>query len=159
MRPASGIPSGPAERTACPFAASVLDRRRLDSLEATVTYSLDGYGRAVLRLTPRRHGDRLLIKVGGELDLATADHLPNLLRGLGPDDCRDVHLDLTELDFIDLAGLTALRRADDVVRGRAGRMTIGGLRPLARRLAELTGLPLTVGDDATPGLSMEDRAR
>lgn len=82
-----------------------------------MTYSLDGHSPAVLGLTPQQQGGRMLIRLGGELDLATADHLPDLLRAMTPEDRREVHLDLTDLGFIDVVGLTSLRRADDVVRG------------------------------------------
>lgn len=115
-----------------------------------MTSCLDGYGPAVLFLTPERQVGPTLIRVGGELDLATADQLVDFVGAMAPEDCREVHLDLAGLGFIDLSGLTALRRADDVVRGRAGRMTVGGLRPLARRLVDLTALAVTIDDDARP---------
>lgn len=126
---------------------------------ATVTYSLDGHGPAVLRLSPERQGGRTVIRVGGELDLATADHLVEFVGAVASEDGREVHLDLTELGFVDVAGLTALRRAEEVVRGQAGRMTVGGLRPLARRMVDLIALPVTIEDDAPPQLKEKDRTR
>ena len=112
-----------------------------------MTYSLDGHGPAVLHLTPQPQGRRTVIGLGGELDLATADHLPDFLRAMTTEDCREVHLDLADLTFIDVVGLTALVRAGEVVRERAGRMTIGGLRPLTGRLIDILALPVTIDDD------------
>jgi anti-anti-sigma factor len=112
-----------------------------------VTLSLDGNGPAVLRLTPQLGSGGTVIRLSGELDIATADHLPRFVATLSPEDCRWVHLDLAGLAFIDAAGLAALVRANLVVDERSGRMTVGRPRPLARRLIELTALPLTVVDN------------
>jgi anti-anti-sigma factor len=108
-------------------------------------------------LTPQRRGDRMLIRVGGELDLATAEHLPDFLRSLPPEDRRQVHLDLADLHFVDVVGLAALRRADELIRGGGGRMTVGGLRPLARRRVGLTGLSALIEEDAPSRLGADAR--
>jgi anti-anti-sigma factor len=111
-----------------------------------VTYSSDGSGPAVLRLTPQPRPGVTVIRLSGELDLATADDLPRFIATLPPEDCRWVHLDLADLIFIDAAGLAALVRANLFVGERSGRMTVGRPRPLARRLIELTSLPLSLVD-------------
>jgi anti-sigma B factor antagonist len=118
---------------------------------------LDGHGPAVLRLTSRPGPGGTVIQVSGELDLATADRLPRLVATLTPTECRWVHLDLADLDFIDAAGLAALVRADLLVCDRSGRMTVGRPRPLARRLFELTALALTVVDDGSERDAVETR--
>ena len=107
---------------------------------------LDDPGRSELHLVPLRRDTGTLVQVSGELDLATAPDLPAFLHGLPPADCARVHLDLSGLRFLDAAGLESLARADAAVRGRSGRMTIGGLGPLARRLVEITSLPVTIDD-------------
>jgi anti-anti-sigma factor len=95
---------------------------------------------------PRRIGGTV-IQLEGERDVATANQLWRLVEALPPADCRWIHLDLADLVFIDAAGLTALIRADIVVKERSGRMTIGRPRPLARLLIGMTGLPTEVVDD------------
>jgi anti-anti-sigma factor len=113
-----------------------------------VTYSVDGRSATALTLTSGVWPGGTVVGLTGELDLATAGHLPRFVGALAPEDCRWVHLDLAGLDFIDAAGLTALLRAGAVVEERSGRMTVGRPRPLARLVMELTALPVTVVDHA-----------
>lgn len=113
-----------------------------------MTYSLDGHGPAVLQLTPQHDPGGTTITARGELDIATAEHLPAFVRALSDEQCAHLLLDLADLDFIDAAGLTALVRTDDLVRGRGGLMTVRGARPLVRHMVRITGLPLTLDADA-----------
>jgi len=47
---------------------------------------------------------------------------------------------LTQLTFIDAAGLRALVQARMLVHGRGGQLTLHGARPLLRRMLEITEL-------------------
>ena len=51
-----------------------------------------------------------------------------------------VRLDLTQLTFVDAAGLRALVQARMLVHGRGGQLTLHGARPLLRRMLEITEL-------------------
>jgi anti-sigma B factor antagonist len=125
------------------------------------TFSLDGHGPAALHLTPRRRTDGVVVRVDGELDIATAGHLVEFVRTLSSDECTHIQLDLTALGFVDASGFRALVQADSLVRSRNGRLTISGVRPLPRRLMEFLQLPVTIEADAacrTPATS-RDSAR
>ena len=111
-----------------------------------MNYSVECSAPTALTLTSRACPDGTVIDLAGELDMATADHLPDFVGALAPEDCRWVHLDLAGLDFIDAAGLSALVRARVRVEQRSGRMTVGRPGSLAGLLIELTALPVTVVD-------------
>lgn len=102
--------------------------------------SLDGHGPAVLHLSSRRGRTGLELCLGGELDIATAEHLIGVAGGLADADLQPLCLDLSELEFVDAAGLRAVLVVRRLVDARGGRLVLTGLRPLARRLLEITGL-------------------
>ena len=112
------------------------DDRRGSSLTLTV----DGHGSAALQVRPERGPEGIWLRLAGEMDIATADHLVDMIRPLPGPDLRRVRLDLAELVFIDASGLTALQQANMIVAGRGGRLTLHGVRPLLRRLLEVTDL-------------------
>lgn len=113
-----------------------------------MNYSVECSAPTALTLTSRVCPAGTVVGLAGELDMATAGHLPEFVGALAPEDCRWVHLDLAGLDFIDAAGLTALIRARAVVEQRSGRMTVGRPGSLAGLLIELTTLPVTIVDHA-----------
>ena len=105
-----------------------------------MTPTVDGRGPAILRVTPERGPDSISLRLAGEMDIATAHQLVDIVRPLSAADLRRVRLDLAELVFIDASGLTALLQASMIVAGRGGRFTLHGVRPLLRRLLEITDL-------------------
>jgi anti-anti-sigma factor len=104
-----------------------------------LTLTVDGHGPATLQVTPERAPDGISLRLVGEMDIATAHHLVDIIRPLPAPDLRG-RLDLAELDFIDASGLTALLQASMIVAGGGGRLTLHGVRPLIRRLLEITDL-------------------
>lgn len=87
-------------------------------------------------------GVRLVL--AGELDLATTPSLVHQLRRAERSNPATLELDLSEVTFVDVAGLTAMlaaaRRA-----GRAGRrLCVSHARPSVRRLFELTALDQSI---------------
>lgn len=91
--------------------------------------SLDGHGPAVLHLFARRVTGHLHLHGAGELHIATARHLVEVVETLPVVDLEQLCLDLTDLSFLDAAGLRALLTADTVVAGRDGGLRLTGLRP------------------------------
>ncbi len=79
----------------------------------------------------------LMIGLAGELDLAGADALVDLV--VCTDGQRTLVVDLAEVEFVDVAGLQALRSARRAAAGYGTRVTVTGARPPARRLLALTG--------------------
>ncbi|HWH09724.1 MAG TPA: STAS domain-containing protein [Solirubrobacteraceae bacterium] len=95
--------------------------------------------RAQLRVTVVGSGERTLVSVAGELDIATADEFTASLRDAlagGP-----VTLDLAELSFVDSSGLRALDGLLEEIDREGWTL---GIRPDVgrgvRQLLELTGM-------------------
>ncbi|WP_431676199.1 STAS domain-containing protein [Kitasatospora sp. KL5] len=80
-----------------------------------------------------------IVAARGDIDLATAPRLRRVLaRALKTH--RDVVLDLSEVTFIDCAGLGALVEARNLAGRRGGRLVLRGAGPCVVRLIRLTGL-------------------
>jgi anti-sigma B factor antagonist len=105
-----------------------------------LTISIDEPGPANLQVTYSRHPDATLLRLTGELDIASAPRLVETMRSLSVADMRHVRLDLTELTFIDASGIGVLVQVRMLVHGHGGRLTLHGIRPLLRRLLVITGL-------------------
>ncbi|HET6753240.1 MAG TPA: STAS domain-containing protein [Jiangellaceae bacterium] len=105
-----------------------------------LTISIDEPGPANLQVTSSRHPDATLLRLTGELDIASAPRLVETMRSLSVPDMRHVRLDLTELTFIDASGIGVLVQVRMLVHGHGGRLTLHGIRPLLRRLLVITGL-------------------
>jgi anti-sigma B factor antagonist len=80
-----------------------------------------------------------LVKVSGELDIATAGKLGRALEELGADGRRIV-VSLAEVWFIDAIAARRLLRARSVVEAAGGTLTLTDALPQAERLFELGGL-------------------
>lgn len=78
--------------------------------------------------------------LSGELDISGVHELWETLEALCDEGHRHVVLDLSELDFLDAAGLGVLVRAHRLFRDAGATLALAGLRPAHRRLLEITGL-------------------
>jgi anti-anti-sigma factor len=88
---------------------------------------------------------RTVIRLGGELDLATAPELDQLLN----DTSGEIIVDLDELEFMDAQGLTVLSAADRRARQHGDRVIVVHASPLVQRMFRITGLEhLLSGSDA-----------
>jgi anti-sigma B factor antagonist len=96
---------------------------------------------------------RSWVALTGELDLASAPQLQQVLDQLCRDGFREVVLDLAGLDFLSAIGLEVFVRADDQLRAVGGRLILNRPRPLARRILALTELDtvLTIQQATSPG--------
>ena len=101
---------------------------------------MDGHGPAVLHVTPEVGPRTVWLRLAGEMDVATAGHLTEVVRSLPADRLAQVRLDLSGLAFVDAAGLTALLQVEALVRAHDGRLTLHGPSPLILRLLAITGL-------------------
>jgi anti-sigma B factor antagonist len=70
-----------------------------------------------------RQGDRTLLSLSGELDIATVGELENALNGC-LDAGEDVVVDLRGLAFMDSSGVRALVEAHNSMREREGSLVI-----------------------------------
>jgi anti-sigma B factor antagonist len=83
---------------------------------------------------------RALVKVTGELDLATAAPLWAVLQGHVAAGRRFLRLDMSGVTFLDATALTGITRAHQELLVRRGTLVITGVRVLVSRVLRLTGL-------------------
>lgn len=62
----------------------------------------------MLALTESRIGHRLVLAVAGEIDMATAHSLSVALAGAAESGAAELWLDLTDVEFMDSTGITAI---------------------------------------------------
>jgi anti-sigma B factor antagonist len=87
----------------------------------------------------RRIGDRAILSVGGEVDLATAPHLRSAIDAVLDSGARELCVDLGATTFMDSSGLNVL--FDSQVRAEALQRRLAIVCPTGsvRRLFEVTG--------------------
>lgn len=83
---------------------------------------------------------RTTVGLHGELDLATAPRLRAVLGRLLRDGHRQVVVDLARLEFLSVAGLNVLVRADREFSEAGARVTLVDLTSTVRRILRITGL-------------------
>lgn len=91
-----------------------------------------------LALTVADSGSTRLLRIAGDLDLATAGRVTAALDRLDVHGTTLLVLDLQELDFLDLAGLRTILRADDYCKNHQIRLTVVRPSGFARRIFTLT---------------------
>lgn len=84
--------------------------------------------------------DGHLLRLTGELDMATAHKLRDQLTTLADDGARQVTIDLSELEFIDSTGLSVLVSGLKRLREQGGDLMLRSPRPGTRKILEITGL-------------------
>jgi anti-sigma B factor antagonist len=84
-----------------------------------------------------------IVSVGGEVDLASAPRLHALIwqaKERADDDPPRVIVDLSELEFMDTAGLGVLLEESNAIRQSGGRLCLVAREGPVTRLLEITGL-------------------
>jgi anti-anti-sigma factor len=92
-----------------------------------------------LSIRTSRDGNTATVAATGEIDLSTVDELRSAVTGAaeGVDQLR---LDLTDVEFIDSAGLGGLLELRSTLRGRAVTLVIDAGEGPVRQAMEITGL-------------------
>ena len=97
-----------------------------------------------LQISVNRQPGRTLMTVAGELDLASGPALEQRLHEQLPVD-RDLTVDLSQVRFIDAAGLRLLLAARRGVTQRGGRFSVARTSRSLDRLLALTGAGPALG--------------
>jgi anti-anti-sigma factor len=98
-----------------------------------------------LSIETRREDGLVTLVLRGEADIASLDRLEATLAQVRIDGARAVHVDLTELEFADVATLRHLMRFAQRARAKGHQVTTGGARPVLRKVAVLLGGEDTLG--------------
>jgi anti-anti-sigma factor len=94
----------------------------------------------------RRDPPRMVLVFKGELDLNGVSDVREPITDLLADGLTDVHVDLSQVAFIDSSGIALLVELySNVTERPGGRLRINGLTPAARRLLDICGLLETFG--------------
>jgi anti-sigma B factor antagonist len=93
-----------------------------------------------LRIDIRREGERAVVALDGELDMASAPRLERALQSeqIGPDTM--LVLDLQALQFIDSTGLRAILSLREAAHGRGQQFAVTRGSPQVQRLLDITGV-------------------
>lgn len=105
-------------------------------MAASVSVRKDG------RLTVRieQHGNSLVVRALGELDIATANSLDEELRRVWYCDASPILLDLGEVDFLDSVGMRSLLAVAKHSRENGNRLRIRLGSGAVRRVIEVSGV-------------------
>ncbi len=87
-----------------------------------------------------RQPEYAVMRVAGEIDIATVGQITDELSQLLADGCRYLVVDLSMTGFCDASGLSSLIVAQDRVRARRGWLRLVGPQPIVRKLFHVTGL-------------------
>jgi anti-sigma B factor antagonist len=94
---------------------------------------------STLEIHERRGSDEIVLALQGELDLCSGAELAERLADAADSGARVV-VDLTELEFMDPAGMGVLHRAALRAGEESWTLDLTGPRPNVRRLLRLTAL-------------------
>lgn len=116
-------------------------------------------GGTVVVITSVVTGPRVNIALAGDVDASNVDRLRVTLLTHIDAGRIEIGIDISELSFIDCAGLTAVLMASACARASGGSLRLqGGMQPMVRRIIELTGAaslltepPPAISGRADPG--------
>jgi anti-sigma B factor antagonist len=93
-----------------------------------------------LEIREEVEGARHTLKVGGELDIASARELEAELRRACSSGAKEVVLDLSGVDFLDSTGFRALIACKEFCQARGCRLTLTRATEPVQRVVDLSGL-------------------
>ena len=91
-----------------------------------------------------KSGDRVVVRVSGELDVCTAPTLKGRLNELIDDGAREIAVDLADLEFINTTGLCVFVKTLERLRPHDGRLLLRSPNRSVHKTLEITGLDQTL---------------
>ena len=101
----------------------------------------------LLELTVIVDVDGCQVQLRGDLDLCSAPLLEENLAALRDSGCRDVTIDISQLEFCDCSGLNVLLKAHAALQQEGGGLTLAGITGPVQRILDLTGMADVLGVD------------
>lgn len=95
------------------------------------------------------NADTAVVRPSGEIDIATGPALEAEVEFLVDAGIRTCAIDLTDVEFIDSAGLQMVLAARSTLRRVGGTFSLKGASPSVSRLLEISGMT-TLLEDASP---------
>ena len=86
------------------------------------------------------HGDLILVQLEGQLYVPDAEQFKVRLHYFVDKGIRKIHVNMSQLDFIDCAGLGVIVNLHNQLTNRGGRLTLTGMRDHVRELFQITSL-------------------
>lgn len=96
--------------------------------------------RPMLRVSAAEKGSTTVLRVAGELDLATADTLREHVRACLEPGVQRLVLDLAGVEFVDVTGLGVFVEAQRMSSAQGGRVVLRRPRPMVLRMLDLLQL-------------------
>ncbi|XRQ13612.1 STAS domain-containing protein [Actinomadura welshii] len=103
----------------------------------------------LLEMTTRPHGGRTVVRLRGELDIASSEELRRHLDEARREHGEHLVLDLAGLEFMDSGGLSVIVACYKAATAAGGGLTLAAPRPLIRRTLAITGLHRRIPVTAT----------
>lgn len=91
-----------------------------------------------MEIEEKREEEKLILKVTGRLDSATAPEMEEALSEM-PENTGELLLDFSELEYISSAGLRVLLNMHKKMEKAEGRMTVTGVNEEVREVFVITG--------------------
>ena len=99
-----------------------------------------------LEYTVSQHGNRAIVAVRGELDMATGPSLSAAVSALTTDGLAGVVVDLEHVTFVDSKGLSALLESHRAATEHDMTLSVVNLQPAVRRLFRISGVDTVLMD-------------
>ena len=94
-----------------------------------------------MEINALRRGQRIIVRLSGELDHHSAARVRGALDLMLRDvTVREMQLDMTEVTFMDSAGLGVILGRYKTLSGRGGKMIVSGVRTPIDRIFRMSGL-------------------
>lgn len=94
-----------------------------------------------MEITAVRRGARVIVRLCGELDHHSASRVRNTLELMLRDlTVREMQLDMTQVSFMDSAGLGVVLGRYKTLTARGGKMIVSGVRSPIDRIFRMSGL-------------------